>query len=259
MRYLDLLSTPKKALLGVALLLAALGGAWAADRTPLWTVVQACVADYELTGLAFPCLEVKTHDGIGTGFVVIRAPLEKTHVVVSPTAPIVGVEGPSLQRSEGQSIFQNAWEARHFVIEAADRSVRDSDIGLAINSRPGRSQDQLHIHVDCLHSEYADEVRRHDASVSDEKWSRLQFPLRGRYYWAMRVNDPNLAHTNPFELAASLLRTSPGRLENVTLVLMPRLAGAKMDGFYLLADQYTPGASGNAHGEFLLDHSCAVR
>jgi CDP-diacylglycerol pyrophosphatase len=252
-------STTKKALLGIAVLMAALGGVAAADRTALWMVVQACIADHKLTGLAFPCLEVNEFSGTENGFVVVRAPLAKTHIIVSPTARVVGIEDPSLQRSSVTNFARNAWEARHYVIEAAVRPVRDSDIGLAVNSRPGRSQDQLHIHVDCLQAKYADEVRKHDSSISQQEWLRLQFPLRGRYYWAIRLNDPDVAHTNVFALASSLLRTSPGRLENVTLVLIPRPAEIRGGGFYLLADQYTPGASGKAHGEFLLDHSCAAK
>jgi hypothetical protein len=52
--------------------------------------------------------------------------------------------------------------------------------------------------------------------------------------------------------AATLLRVSPGRMEDVTVVVVPR--GDK--GFYLLADQYSPGAMGKGHGKFLLDHAC---
>jgi hypothetical protein len=34
--------------------------------------------------------------------------------------------------------------------------------------------------------------------------------------------------------------------------LIPRLD----EGFYLVADQYTPGTTGKGHGEHLLDHTC---
>jgi CDP-diacylglycerol pyrophosphatase len=69
----------------------------------------------------------------------------------------------------------------------------------------------------------------------------------------MLVNSPDLSQTNIFRTAATLLRVSPGRMEDVTIVVIPR----EGKGFYLLADQYTPGAMGKGHGEFLLDHACA--
>jgi hypothetical protein len=52
--------------------------------------------------------------------------------------------------------------------------------------------------------------------------------------------------------AAALLRVSPGRMEDVTVLVVPR--GDK--DLYLLADQYSPGAMGKGHGELLLDHAC---
>jgi CDP-diacylglycerol pyrophosphatase len=182
----------------------------------------------------------------------VRAPLKQTHVVVTPTARVAGIEDPALQSPEAANYFADAWGARKYVLDAVERPISEKDIGLAVNSRPGRSQDQLHIHVDCLHHRYAQLVRQHDGGLSAEKWTRLTFALRGRYYWAMLVNSPDLSQTNIFRTAATLLRVSPGRIEDVTVVLIPR-PGA---GFYLLADQHTPGAMGKGHGEFLLDHAC---
>ena len=139
-------------------LLAALGGVAAANRTLLWSVVQVCVANHQLTGAAFPCLEVDTSKGEARGFVTIRAPLEKTHIIVSPTAKIEGIESPVLQSPAAPNFFDDAWRARHYVIESAAGSVEDQKIGLAVNSLPGRTQDQLHIHVDCVRDAYASEL-----------------------------------------------------------------------------------------------------
>jgi CDP-diacylglycerol pyrophosphatase len=101
------------------------------------------------------------------------------------------------------------------VKEAAARPLQDGQIELAINSRPGRTQDQLHIHVDCLHQTYADEVRAHDCEIREKNWTRLRFPLRSRYYWAIRLGS-RLKDVNVFALAATLLRLSPGRMEDMT-------------------------------------------
>jgi CDP-diacylglycerol pyrophosphatase len=249
---MSFLMLSKRVLISAIILAAAAGAVAAADRDLLWGVVKVCVANHELTGGAFPCLDVDTEQGVARGFAVVRAPLKQTHVVVTPTARVAGIEDPALQSPEAPNYFQDAWAARKYVLDSVERPLSEREIGLAVNSRPGRSQDQLHIHVDCLHHRYAQLLRQHDSGLSSEKWTRLPFALRGRYYWAMLVNSPDLGQTNIFRTAATLLRVSPGRMEDVTVVVIPRFD----KGFYLLADQYTPGAMGKGHGEFLLDHAC---
>jgi CDP-diacylglycerol pyrophosphatase len=248
----NLLMLSKRVLVSLLILAGAAGGVAAAERDLLWGVVKICVANHELTGGAFPCLDVNTEQGVARGFAIVRAPLKQTHVVVTPTARVSGIEDPALQSPEAPNYFADAWGARKYVLDAVERPITEKEIGLAVNSRPGRSQDQLHIHVDCLRHRYAQLLRQHDGGLSAEKWTRLTFALRGRYYWAMLVNSPDLRETNIFRTAATLLRVSPGRMEDVTIVVIPRLD----KGFYLLADQYTPGAMGKGHGEFLLDHAC---
>jgi hypothetical protein len=60
---------------------------------------------------------------------------------------------------------------------------------MAVNSRPGRSQDQLHIHIDCLRRRYVQLLRQHGAGLSAEKWTRLTSALHGRYYWAVLIDS----------------------------------------------------------------------
>jgi CDP-diacylglycerol pyrophosphatase len=247
-----LLMLSKRVLISLLVLAGAAGGVAAADRDLLWGVVKVCVANHALTGAAFPCLAVDTTQGVARGFAIVRAPLKQTHVVVTPTARVAGIEDPALQSPDAPNYFADAWAARRYVLNSVERPLAERDIGLAVNSRPGRSQDQLHIHVDCLKHRYAQLLRQHDSGLSPDKWTKLNFALRGRYYWAMLINSPDLAAVNVFRTAATLLRVSPGRMEDVTVVVVPR--GDK--GFYLLADQYSPGAMGKGHGEFLLDHAC---
>jgi CDP-diacylglycerol pyrophosphatase len=223
----------KRVLIPLIILAAAVGRVAAAERDLLWGVVQVCVANHELTGGAFPCLDVDTIQGIARGFAVVRAPLQQTHIVVTPTARMVGIEDHALQSADAPNYFADAWKARKYVLDSIEPPLSERGIGLAVNSRPGRSQDQLHIHIDCVRRRYVQLLRQHDAGLSADKWTRLTFALRGRYYWAMLINSPDLAATNVFRTAATLLRVSPGHMEDVTAVLIPRLD----EGFYLLADQ----------------------
>jgi hypothetical protein len=54
------------------------------DRLALWRVVQACVADFKLTGAPFPCLEVDLSGGEDRGVVVLRPPLSND-LIIAPT------------------------------------------------------------------------------------------------------------------------------------------------------------------------------
>ena len=146
--------------------------------------------------------------------------------------------------------------ARGDVISASKRPLGDLDIGLAVNSRMGRSQDQLHVHVACVAPSLAARVRSFDPEISAKSWYRLPFSVRGRRYWAIRLETKTLADVNVFATAATLLRISPGKLENLTFAVLPS-SDIAVRGFYLLADQYTTGQHGEGHAEFLLDDSCS--
>ena len=66
------------------------------DRQALWEVVRACLANYELTGMAFPCLEVNLTGGVEQGYVVLRPPFGAPDTILTPTRRIVGIEDPWL-------------------------------------------------------------------------------------------------------------------------------------------------------------------
>ena len=224
------------------------------DRGLLWRVVQLCAANARLTGGSFPCLDVS----LAGGFAVVRAPLDTTHVVVVPTVRLPGIEAASLQASDSANYFADAWGARHFVEDRAPRRLERSDIGLAINSLPGRSQDQLHIHVDCLARTAREALKTHAADIGST-WSRLRFELHGERYWALRVASADLAGVNVFRLAAEGLHVTEADLARMTIVVAGTRSDQGRDGFYLLATLATSSRRMDGHGEFLLDNSCTGR
>jgi CDP-diacylglycerol pyrophosphatase len=243
-------------ILAGVVLLALIGGVAASDRLVLWRVVQACVLDHGVTGLPFPCLEVNVEAGRDRGYVVLRAPLQTTHVVVSPTVRVEGIESPGLVAPDAPNYVADAWRARRYVETTAGKPVSWGDIGLAVNSRPGRSQDQLHIHVDCVHPSVRDYLHAHDGDMRADGWTHLAAPMHGTRYWALRLPDDDLGPVNVFKLAAAGLKVAPEAMPNLTVVLVGAAGPSGPSGFYLLADLDRPHRGQLAHGEFLLDHSC---
>ena len=129
-------------------------------------------------------------------------------------------------------------------------------IGLAINAVSRRSQDQLHIHIDCV----APDVRAALGAWRDKltaDWQILPFPLAGRRYWARRLDSPDLADAAPFRLLADGLAGAKDDMAGETLVVIGATFEPGQPGFVMLADRADP-AGGGGHGEDLLDATCAV-
>jgi CDP-diacylglycerol pyrophosphatase len=243
---------------GLFLSIAGYAVAQSADRGLLWRVVQTCVLNARITGASFPCLDVNIAKGVDNGFAVVRAPLETTHVVVVPTRRVEGVEHAGLQDAGTENYFADAWQARHFVSERAPKPLHRDDLGLALNSRQGRSQDQLHIHIDCLQTSVRNALKAHATDIHAGAWSRLSFDLHGDRYWATKLKSADLSDVNVFRLVAEGLHVAEADRFKVTIVVAGTSLDKGEDGFYLLALVAKNPRSSQGHGEFLLDHACAA-
>ena len=153
------------------------------ERGALWQVVRTCVAVHALTGAAFPCLEVNISDGDERGYVILRSPLGKPDIILSPTRKIVGVEDPSLSTLDAPNYFEDAWNARGFLYDAHRKPLARDDVAVGVNSRYSRSQDQLHIHIGCVSREARQTIRTIAPELSENKWVRIPETIRGLSLW----------------------------------------------------------------------------
>ena len=244
--------------LGGAIVLAQAPSHSAPSRGGLWAVVQdLCLPAYEAIGVAFPCAEVDIASGLSRGFAVLRIPGSAAHVLVVPTTRISGIESPALQSENAPNYWQAAWEARHFLEEGAGRALARDEIGMAVNSASGRSQDQLHIHVACVAPNVAAILRRHQADIRGS-WAPLRARLAGDRFWAMRIESENLVHADPFELLARAL--APGRfpMAKQTLAVIGATFHDGKPGFYLLTNDPRAAQRDGVSAESLLNDSCAM-
>lgn len=239
--------------LAAALAMLAAPAAPASSPHALWRVVhELCVTDMKISGLPAPCLAV---DQPG-GWAALKDLKGKTQVLLIPTRRTAGIESRALLRPGAPNYWQDAWYARRYFEHAAGRDVPRQDIGLAINSRYGRSQDQLHIHIDCVRADVRDALAAHQDEIG-EHWAPLDFALEGKHYIARRLEGAELDRRNPFKLLA---RNGAARADmgaHTLAVIGAEFADGR-PGFYLLAAE--GGVSGNLDGasEELLDHDCAV-
>ncbi|MGG3813768.1 CDP-diacylglycerol diphosphatase, partial [Methylorubrum rhodesianum] len=107
---------------------------------------------------------------------------------------------------------------RHSVSDALKGRLSVDDVGLAVNSAGGRSQDQLHIHLDCVVPSVKKALQQY-ASTIGSTWEAMPIAVQGRRYFALRLNTDRVADFNPFAALSHL----PGRrtsLKQVSLAMI---------------------------------------
>ena len=221
----------------------ALGGitvvARAADPDALWKIVGGrCVPHFQ-AGDPSPCAAV-TAD-----WAVLKDINGATQYLLIPTARTTGIEDPAVLASGAPNYFAAAWQARSYVEARAGHPLPPDAVALAINPPGARSQNQLHIHIDCVQPDVRAAIRGLSVVAVSLK---QPLPLAGQRYAAMRAAT---LEANPFKLLASGVPGAAQGMSEYTLAVI----GAD-DGYVLLAGRI--GADGNGHGEDLQDHSCAL-
>lgn len=228
------------------------------DPNALWETVHGqCVPDEEQRGDPKPCVMVDLHDGVGRGYAVLRDLRGKTQVLLIPTARISGIEDPELLAPGSPNYFAAAWRARVYVDERAGRTLPRESISLTVNSVFARSQNQLHIHVDCVRADVRDALREHEARIGG-RWALLDVPLAGHQYRAMRVMGEQLGQADPFRLLAAGVPGARKDLEQHTLVVTGATFADGQSGFIILDGRADLAAGDRGRGEDLQDHACTL-
>ena len=236
---------------GALAMLATARIAGSTQRDQLRTIVQQqCVPHWLEARNATPCVSMRLYgDGPeAVGFAVLADRKGGAHYLLIPTRTISGIESPEARAASAPNYFDAAWEVRGVLSAAAGRELRRNEIGLAVNSIRSRSQDQLHIHIECVGKLLYDAIED-NADRIGAQWSAIQ--INGWQYQAMRVMGASLGERNPFELLAERLSGAATAMGEYTL-LVAGVDFTEGSGFVLLAGVAVPGA------ERLLDASCTV-
>ena len=241
-------------LAAVAIGLCAAPVARAADPDALWKIVHGrCVPDRQEHGSPAPCVSVD----LQVGAAVLKDIVGATQFLLIPTAKVAGMESPEVFAPDAPNYFAAAWAAKSDLDAAAHMTVPRDLVSLAINSAYARTQNQLHIHIDCLRPDIAEALHAHAGEIG-QTWSAFPGGLMGHAYIARRVDGETLADSNPLRLLAAgvpEMATDPGR---ETLVAAGMTFPDGRPGFVLLADRVDVAHADMAGGEELQDHSCAI-
>ncbi len=226
----------------------------ATDPNILWKIVHGrCVADQRTFGHPAPCAKVD----LAQGYAILKDIVGETQYLLIPTARITGIESPAVLAKGAPNYFAEAWDQTPLVDARLGETLPRQDLSLAINAVTGRTQDQLHIHIDCIRADVRDALAQHADAVGT-RWAPFPVPLAGRSWRAIRIDGGTLGTTNPFDLLAD---DEPGARADMgahTLVLAGETFAGGLPGFILLDNHADPAAGDFGNGEALQDHACRV-
>ena len=146
---------------------------------------------------------------------------------------------------------------RQLTESRAGKELPREDISLAVNSRSGRSQDELHIHIDCVRRDVRDALAAHRDAIT-LSWSAFPVPLVGLPWRAFRVDGRILGTVNPFRILAKGDPAAGADMADHTLVVVGMTWSNKVEGFALLDGKVDLAAGNRGSGEVLQDHDCAL-
>lgn len=241
-----------KALSGAAafVLLLALSPAHA-DRMALWNIVHGqCAVHAEAGQGPKPCVDVDAKGGV--------ALLKDLHGVAQelaiPTARVTGIEDPAVLAPDAPNYFAYAWRERSEVEKLLKHPLPREAVGVSVNSYYSRSQDQLHLHVNCMDKGVATALAGYLPSL-DDTFRPMTLPLGGRTFWARKIDGEELGERSPFQLLAQGVEGAQDKMGAWSLILVGATFSGK-PGFALLADHAE--MLGGGHAEDLQDQDCAI-
>ncbi|MBP5971797.1 CDP-diacylglycerol diphosphatase [Brasilonema sp. CT11] len=219
----------------------------------LWHIVHdRCVPQEEQSGNPAPCVRVD----LKNGYALLKDKVGVAQYLLLPTAAISGIESPALLLKNVPEYWRYAWEARDLISQRLQRKLRRDEIGLAVNSAYGRSQNQLHIHIDCISPKTRSALLLHLSTISTD-WAALSVKLNRHNYRARRIYSTDLRNVNPFLLLLQE-HEAQNNMGAMTLVIVGVKFENGDEGFILLTDTANLLHGDRGSGEELLDHSCAV-
>jgi CDP-diacylglycerol pyrophosphatase len=225
----------------------------AVDSNALWKIVDLrCVPSQQATGTPGQCTVVD----LDKHYAILKDIVGRSQHLLIPTDRITGIESPLILAPHARDYWVDAWNSRTYVEKSVKRTLPDTLLGIEINSQYRRSQNQLHIHIDCMRGDISDALARHANDVPGQWHTQM---LDGNRYRVMRVTSLAQAD-NPFRLVArddAGNHFSEAAMATQTILVTGAGPSAEQDGWLVVnSDLDADNGSGTAEG--LLDHACRV-
>jgi CDP-diacylglycerol pyrophosphatase len=222
------------------------------DPNVLWSIVhESCVPNQIGENTPAPCAAVDAD----RGYAVLKDRRGRAQYLVIATTRVTGIEDPSILSPDAPDYFGAAWHQVDRSLARLGHTMPRETMALAINSQYGRTQNQLHIHIDCLAANIR--VALHWARPQiGHGWTNLV--LDGHTYRATRIDGDSLDGVYPFRRLAASLADPAREMGEHTLVVVGTVWPGGRPGFILLDDMVKPVSGDSGSGEELQDHACQI-
>ena len=237
------------AVLAMVLAVAGCARLAAVDPDALWKIVDIrCVPSQQASGTPGQCTLVD----LEKRYAILKDIVGRSQYLLIPTDRVTGIESPLVLAPRAPAYWADAWAARGYVNRSVKRTLPDNQLGLEINSQFRRTQNQLHIHIDCMRDDISHALARHSKDAPGNwQWDTLN----GSRYRIMRVTALTGA-SDPFRVVARD-NPNPDAMAMQTILVTGAGPSADKDG-WLLVSSGLDANNGSGSAEGLLDHACHV-
>ncbi|WP_338559322.1 CDP-diacylglycerol diphosphatase [Erwinia sp. E_sp_B04_7] len=214
----------------------------------LWkTVSEKCVPDQMQNNDPTPCRQVDLRNG----YVVLKDRNGPLQFLLLPVEKITGIESPALLNPATPNFMAEAWRSRHFMENKRGKPIEDSAYALTINSRWGRTQNQLHIHISCLRPD----IRRQLDGMAHSLTSLWQSEQLGKHEYLVRAaTRDDIKKMSPFIRIANELPGAREEMGNYGVAVAALPDGRRA----LMVIKRNLLLLNRGSAEELQDHSCSI-
>ena len=228
--------------------------AQAGDPSALWKIIDGkCVPHMREANDPSPCAVVD----LKTGYVVLKDLVGVAQYLLMPAARIGGMESPEILMPNAPNYWDLAWRARLLTEARLGKALPRESLALTVNSPYGRTQDQLHIHIDCVRSDVRDALAAHRDAIERE-WTAFPVQLVGQTWRSFRVDGENLGSVDPFHLLAAGDAGAAADMGKHTLAVVGMRWSDGVAGFAVLDGKADPLTFNRGSAEVLQDHDCQI-
>lgn len=225
--------------------------AHAANPDALWNIIHdKCVPTMQASNDPKPCIAVD----LDAGYVWLKDLNGPAQILTMPTTKITGMEDPAILAPGARNYFAPAWHAADEVAKRLGHRIARANISLTLNSVTGRSQNQLHIHTDCVDTEIRAQLRAMEPQIGPA-WAPLPHTLAGHPYRAMHLAGDTLDKIDPIRLLAADPEAAAD-MGHHTIAVIGTISADHVPGFILLDDHTGASFADRASAEELQDHTC---
>lgn len=181
-------------------------------------------------------------------YVIVRdcSPKKPEVYLIIPVKHITGMDDSQVFSPAVAGLWEDAWLwSRKYPGEPPARTA------LAINSKSGRSQNQLHIHISCVLPEVSKTLESADIPFYPARAVSLELGPGKNTYMAVKITNLE-SENSPFKI----IQAMPG-ISNDMKDQSIAVVGSKKAGEYYVLNT-SVGGTNRGHAEELLEQTCAL-